>query len=147
MQAHPATIKPFHPPEVALIYPLPSNPSFTPYSSYSSFRFFIYLCYLALPLAFSFLTFDPTMVKTRAKNKNAHPATPVMTEAAKKKAGIKTKARKKRATKDETIRELTARLAAAENPDGEPFSKEPLVRSVCITRAQALTVRPIVYEG
>lgn len=69
------------------------------------------------------------MVDTRAKNKLTHPAAPVMSDAAKRKAGIKTKRRQKRVTKDETIRELQARIAALENPDEESFSKEPLVRT------------------
>ena len=67
------------------------------------------------------------MVSTRTKNKLAHPAAPVMTEAAKQKAGIKTKRRPKKATKDETIRELQAQIAALKNPGEESFSKEPLV--------------------
>jgi len=51
-----------------------------------------------------------------------------MTVAAKQKAGIKTTQRRKRVTKDETIRELQARIASLENPDSEEsFSKEPLV--------------------
>ena len=71
---------------------------------------------------------SPTMVtSTRAKNKLAHPAAPIMTEAAKRKAGIKHKQRPKRVTKDETIRELQAQIAALKNPEGETFSKEPLV--------------------
>ena len=70
------------------------------------------------------------MVSTRPKNKKAHPAAPVMSEAAKQKAGIPTKKRAKKVTKDDTIRELKARLAALENPGGELFSKEPLVRSL-----------------
>lgn len=70
------------------------------------------------------------MVSTRQKNKKAHPAAPVMTEAAKEKAGIPTKRRAKRVTKDDTIRELQARIAALETPGGEPFSKEPLVRGL-----------------
>ena len=54
-----------------------------------------------------------------------------MTTAAKQKAGIKTVKCWKRVTKDETIRELQARIAALENPDlEESFSKEPLV---CVT--------------
>jgi len=69
------------------------------------------------------------MVDTRRKNRLAHPAAPVMTEAAKQKAGIKTKRRAKKGTKDaDTIRELQARIAALENADEETFSKEPLVR-------------------
>ena len=72
----------------------------------------------------------PTMVAaTRPKNKLAHPATPVMTEAAKQKAGIKTKRRPKKVSRIDTIRELEARLAAIENPHQEAPSKEPLVRS------------------
>lgn len=69
------------------------------------------------------------MAGTRAKNKNAHPAAPVMTEAAKIKAGIpSTKSRAKKPTKDQQIRELEARLAALERPDeAATVSKEPLV--------------------
>jgi len=60
-----------------------------------------------------------------------------MTNAAKQKAGIKTKQRPKRITKDQTIKELQARLDALENPDEEPFSKDPLVRiSHCTTLAR-----------
>ena len=70
------------------------------------------------------------MVTTRIKNKLAHPAAPVMTKAQKTKAGIKTKQRQKRVTKDETIRMLQARVAVLENPDEEVFSKDPLVRGV-----------------
>ena len=64
---------------------------------------------------------------TRLKNKLAHPAAPMMTKAAKQKAGIKVKRRTKRVTKDETIRELQARIDTLENPGAEMFSKEPLV--------------------
>ena len=69
------------------------------------------------------------MVGTRPKNKNAHPAAPVMTEAAKTRAGIPSaKRRTKKPTKDEQIRELEARLAAFEHPDETTaISKEPLV--------------------
>lgn len=67
------------------------------------------------------------MVSTRAKNQNAHPAAPLMTEAAKQKAGINSKRRLKKVTKAQTIRELQARLSALENPGEELFSKEPLV--------------------
>jgi len=69
------------------------------------------------------------MVGTRQKNKNVHPATPVMTEAAKLKAGIPSvRRRTKKPTKDEQIRELQARLAALEDPDeSATISKEPLV--------------------
>jgi hypothetical protein len=68
------------------------------------------------------------MVSTRQKNKSTHPATPIMTKAAKQKAGIPVKQRPKRVTKDETIRRLEARITSLENPDQEPFSEEPLVR-------------------
>lgn len=69
------------------------------------------------------------MVGTRSNNKNVHPAAPLMTEAARVKAGIPSgKRRAKKVTKDERIRELQARLAAAENPHEAPaVSKEPLV--------------------
>ena len=67
--------------------------------------------------------------QTRPKNKTAHPAAPVMSEAAKVKAGITSaKPRPKRMTKDATIRELEARIAQLENPDDAHPSKEPLVR-------------------
>jgi hypothetical protein len=89
---------------------------------------FIYPCSQALKLILSFFISHLIMVSTRTKNKSAHPAAPVMTEAAKKKAGIPTKRRSKKATKDDTIRELEARIAALESPGGDPFSKEPLVR-------------------
>ena len=94
---------------------------------------FIYLCQPALSPSTRFQSLShPVMVaSTRAKNKHAHPAAPVMTEAAKKKAGIKTKHRQKRVTKDETIRQLQAQIAALENPNEESFSKEPLV---CVER-------------
>ena len=69
------------------------------------------------------------MVGTRPKNKNAHPAAPVMTEAAKTKAGIPSTRRcTKKPTKDDKIRELQARIAALEHPDeAASISKEPLV--------------------
>ena len=67
------------------------------------------------------------MVSTRTKNKLVHPAAPIMTEAAKQKAGIKTKCHPKKTTKDETIHELQAQIATLKNPREESFSKEPLV--------------------
>lgn len=71
------------------------------------------------------------MVGTRPKNKNAHPAAPVMTEAAKVKAGIPSSRRcTKKQTKDERIRELEARLDVWESPPADEttaVSKEPLV--------------------
>jgi len=69
------------------------------------------------------------MVGTHTKNKNVHPAVPVMTEAAKTKAGIPSARRcTKKPTKDEQIRELQARLASLEHPDETAtISKEPLV--------------------
>jgi len=66
--------------------------------------------------------------QTRARNKGTHPATAVMTETAKVKAGIKSaKPRNKRMTKDARIRELEARIAQLERPDDPHPSKEPLV--------------------
>ena len=69
------------------------------------------------------------MVGTRTKNKDSHPAAPVMTEAAKIKAGIpSTKRRTKKPTKDKQIPQLEARLTAFEHPDETtPVSNEPLV--------------------
>ena len=69
------------------------------------------------------------VVATRKKNKATHPAAPVMTEAAKIKAGIpSTKHRTKKRTKDKQIQELKARLATAEQPDKMvAVSKDPLV--------------------
>jgi len=72
------------------------------------------------------------MVSTRPKNKGTHPAAPVMTAAAKQKVGIPVKRRAKKVTKDDTIRELKARIASLESPGGEPFSKEPLVCNLII---------------
>jgi hypothetical protein len=114
-----------------------------PYLSFHSsllLCFFVYPCCLALSLStHSHFPFCPAMVATtRPKNKLAHPAAPVMTEAAKQKAGIKTKRRPKKATKDETIQELRARIAALENPDEEMFSKEPLV---------CTTIKPSMHAG
>ena len=68
------------------------------------------------------------MVSTHPKNKTTHPAAPVMTPAAKRKAGIKVKLLAKRVTKDQTIWELQARITSLKNPHEEAFSKEPLVR-------------------
>lgn len=134
--AHPLVIKPRLASTVALIiYPPLQNPSLALFSPDLLYRFFIYLCYLALALFL--LNSYPTMVTTRTKNKTAHPATPVMTEPAKKKAGIKAKPCKTKTTKKATIKELRARIAALEDPNGEPFSKEPLVHT-----AQLLDVRP-----
>jgi len=90
---------------VALNYPLPTKPP-TPHSLNLFDRSYITPCYPALsPTPFLFM-FHPTMVSTRPKTKTAHPAAPVMTTAAKQKAGIKTVQRRKRVTKGKTIREL-----------------------------------------
>ena len=67
------------------------------------------------------------MVSTCTKNKLVHPAAPIMTKAAKQKAGIKTKHHPKKTTKDETIHELQAQITTLKNPREESFSKEPLV--------------------
>ncbi|KAF9783793.1 hypothetical protein BJ322DRAFT_1109639 [Thelephora terrestris] len=70
------------------------------------------------------------MVSTRIKNKDARPGAPVMTEAAKIKAGIPSaKRQSKKPSKAEQIRILEARIAAFENPDDDdtmPISQEPL---------------------
>jgi len=66
--------------------------------------------------------------QTRQTNRTTHPAAPVMSEAAKVKAGITpAKPRAKRMTKEATIRELEARIAQLEKPDDAHPSKEPLV--------------------
>lgn len=68
------------------------------------------------------------MVKTRAKNKDVHPAAPVMSNKAKLKIGIPAKRPTKNVPKNEQIRILEARLAAYQNPgDSTSLSKEPLV--------------------
>lgn len=68
------------------------------------------------------------MVGTRQKNKDTHPGAPVMTKAAKIKAGIPTKRQTKQPSRAEQIRILQARLAVFENPDDAiPVSQEPLV--------------------
>ena len=89
------------------------------------------------------------MVGTRAKNKTAHPAAPVMTNAAKIKAGIPTKRRTKKPSQKEQIRELEARLEAFEHPDETPpISKEPLVSPVPISRsAPSLTVNQFTRDS
>ena len=83
--------------------------------------------FCSTPSAPFFQLFHSTMVSTRTKNKTAHPAAPVMTKAAKEKAGIKMKPTQRRVMKDQTIRKLQARIAALKNPDEGEFSKEPLV--------------------
>ena len=71
-----------------------------------------------------------TMVRqTWPKNKIAHPTAPVMSKAAKVKAGIiPAKPRSKRMMKDARIQELEAQIAQFENPNDPHPSKEP---SVC----------------
>lgn len=69
------------------------------------------------------------MVRTRAKNKTVHPAAPVMTKAAKKKAGIPTAmCHSKKQEAKEKMHQMEARLAMLKNPDdATPVSREPLV--------------------
>ena len=124
-----STVIPTH-----LLSDLPPTPPPTPHPPNPFHIRFIYSCSETHQLTLSPFTSDPTMVSTRPKNKDAHPAAPVMTKAAKQKAGIKTKQRTKKVTKDETIRVLQARLAALENPDGESFSQEPLVRAISLSQ-------------
>ena len=130
-RAHPG-IKGLCTPTVTLIYPPPFLiPLLTPRPLDLPLIPLIYLCYLrALFLTLSCFITHHTMVSTRTKNQFQHPAAPVMTKAAKEKASI-IKKRPKKATKDDTIQELQARLAALEDPNGEPFSKEPLVHVPC----------------
>lgn len=88
-----------------------------------------------LPLIHLYLTritsrsFPATMVsQTRSRNKNTHPAAPVMTKAAKVKAGIDPdKPQKKRLTKDARIHELEDEVARLKRPNDPHPSKEPLV--------------------
>ena len=71
------------------------------------------------------------VAETRRRNKSAHPAAPVMTEAAKVKAGITpAKPRKKRTTKEARIRELEEEVARLRHPDDAHPSKEPLVSAL-----------------
>ena len=87
MRIHPAVIKRSHTLSSGLIYPSPPEFTLTLRSpSPPSCHSFIYLCYLAPLLALSLCIFYSTMVSTRLKNKTSHPAAPVMTTAAKKKA-------------------------------------------------------------
>lgn len=90
------------------------------------------LCYLAPHSTLFHSISHSIMVTTRTKNKHSHPAAPVMTKAAKEKAGIKTQAHHPRVTKDEKIWALEARLAAFENPQEESFTNEPLVCSLVV---------------
>jgi len=122
----PGNIKAFSNSSVIIILPLPSYLLFCLPTLLHSF---IHPCFPVLSLSTCSQPFsNPTMVaSTRPKNKITHPAAPVMTEAAKQKAGIKTKRRSRKATKDETIWELQAHITMLENPGEEMFSKEPLV--------------------
>ena len=68
------------------------------------------------------------MVNTRKTNKDARPAAPVMTKAAKIKVGVPTKHVTKAPSKGEKICILEAHLAAYEDPDDTvAMSQEPLV--------------------
>lgn len=128
-----ASIKPCTDSTDALTHPLLRNlPSilFSPNSPNHP------LIYYLTPLLTLFFIFHSPMVATRPKNKLSHPAAPVMTRTAKEKAGIKVKPRKKRVTKDETIRQLQARIAAMENPDEESPSREPLVSTTQLSSTQ-----------
>jgi len=94
----------------------------------------LYLFYPITPLP------PPTTMArgTRSSTKTARPAAPVMSNAAKVKAGITpAKPRSKRMTKDATIRELEARIAQLENPDDLHPSKEPLVSDPCSSYTRA----------
>ena len=66
--------------------------------------------------------------RTRSGNKNAWPAAPIMTEAAKVKAGIKpARSHKMQMTKDAKICELEEEVARLKHLDDSNPSKEPLV--------------------
>ena len=66
--------------------------------------------------------------QTRLRNKTVHPAAPVMTNAAKVKAGIEpAKPRKKRMTKDAKIRKLEDEIARLKHLGDSHPSNEPLV--------------------
>ena len=92
--------------------------------------FFIYPCSQALQHLLALFLSHPTMVSTCPKNKKAHPAAPVMSDATKVKASIPTKKCAKRTTKDNTIQELQAQIVVLKDLSGEPFSKEPLVHNL-----------------
>lgn len=89
------------------------------------------------------------MVKTRPKNRTAHPAAPVMTRAAKTKAGIPStaKPRAKRPVNDK-LREIEARLSVMENPDdATAISRDPLVSSITLSYVLAhLTVTQFTMD-
>ena len=73
------------------------------------------------------------VAETRHRNKSTHPAAPVMTEAAKVKAGIKpAKPHKKQTTKEAWIRELEEEVAWLKHPDNAHPSKEPLVSGLLV---------------
>lgn len=125
-----------------------SRSRFLPLSLLSiSFHSLIYLCSSALSTRFQLSSYPTMVATTRPKNKLKHPAAPVMTPAEKEKAGIKTKRRPKKVTKDETIRELLARLAALENPIDEPFSKDPLVFPTHQPRAHCTLTQTQFLKG
>ena len=107
-----------------------------------------FYCPALHPTPFSSILFAliTLMVSTRTKNKTRHPGAADMTSAAKVKAGI-TRPRPKRVTKDVQIRELKARLAAIENPEAEPFTKEPLVCIVQLFFPCKALIKQLVPQG
>ena len=128
-RVRPTDIKAPHTPTVVSTHqPFLITP-FTLCPSISLHVFLIYLCYLlALFPVHSFIISNHTMVKTRVTNSLRHPAAPIMTNAAKAKAGIKHKQPKKKVMQKERIQQLEARINKLESGDGELSSKKPLVR-------------------
>ena len=107
---------------------LPTIPKSILYSTFTTLLFFYLFVLSGTPPTLFLFILHLVMVSTHAKNKTAHPAAPVMTNAAKRKAGIDAKQPPKRVSTAQTVRELLARIDALENPQGKTFSKEPLVR-------------------
>jgi len=107
---------------------LPTIPKSILYSTFNTLLFLYLFVLPSTPPTLFLSILYLVMVSTRAKNKTAHPAAPVMTNAAKRKAGIDVKQPPKKVSTAQTVRELLARINALENPQGKSFSKEPLVR-------------------
>ena len=125
--SHTSTISLPHPPSLILSTPHPPGLLHV---------HLIYPCYLLAlfpTLFYLVLLYNVMPVSTRPRNRHVHPAAPVMTDAARERAGIQPKRRSRRITKNETIRRLQAQIHTLENLDGESFSNEPLVRSTLPT--------------
>ena len=131
-RTHPTSIKVSHTPATTTAFINPPLLIQLLISSNLSYIILIYLCCLPAPLpTLFFLVSYLTMVNTHIKNKVTHLAAPVMTKAAKEKAGIQPKC-PKRLMKAKTIWQLQTCIAALENPNKESPSQKPLLCTMVI---------------